>query len=88
MLSFPEIPPFSGFQVGEAGKERSLPLNWDSAYGLIQSLNLASSHHTEMRMAVIISPILQTRKLRPWEKNTLLKGKRGRSGLQILVSAA
>lgn len=33
----------------------------------MHSLNLASPHPTEVNGAVIISPILQTRKLRPWE---------------------
>lgn len=30
-LFFPWVPPFSGLQEGEAGKEMSLPLSWNSA---------------------------------------------------------
>lgn len=78
-LSFSEIPPFSGLQVVEAGKEMSLPLNWDSAYVPIHRLNLASHHHTEVSRAVIISPISHTRKLRPWEIKYLTQGSQRQS---------
>lgn len=83
-LSSPEFLPSVVLERDEQGKKWV----WIGAQHKFLSLLLTQALPTPEKLSGvgINSLILSIRKHKPWEINTLLKGNKGRVGLQILVS--